>query len=45
LNTARELLDHGIGGEGATALASLRRGAADYGCDDLQSCENTVQGA
>ena len=43
LNTARELLEHGIVGEGAETLASLRRCAADCGCDDWQDCDHTVQ--
>jgi hypothetical protein len=45
LDTARELLEHGVVGEGATALVGLRRCAADCGCEDWQSCEATVSGA
>lgn len=45
LNTARELLAHGIVGEGAEALVSLRRCAAERGCDDWRNCDTTVQGA
>jgi hypothetical protein len=45
LDTARELVEHGIVGEGARALVDLRRCAADCGCDDWQNCDHTVQGA
>ena len=45
LNTARELLEHGIVGEGAKTLVILRRCAADCGCDDWRNCDTTVQGA
>lgn len=45
LNTARELLEHGVVGEGAKALVELRRCAADCGCDDWRNCDTTVQGA
>ena len=43
LDTARELVEHGIVGEGARALVDLRRCAADCGCDDWQNCDHTVQ--
>jgi hypothetical protein len=45
LDTARELVEHGIVGEGARALVDLRRCAADCGCDDWQNCDHTIQGA
>lgn len=45
LDTARELVEHGIVGEGARALVDLRRCAADCGCDDWQNCDHTVQDA
>lgn len=45
LNTARELLQHGMVGEAAKALVNLRRCAADCGCDDWRNCDATVQGA
>ena len=44
LVTARELVEHGVVGEGAKALVDLRRCAADCGCDDWQNCDDTVQG-
>jgi hypothetical protein len=45
LDIAREMVEHGMVGEGARALADLRRCAADWGCDDWQNCDHTVQGA
>jgi hypothetical protein len=45
LDTARELVEHGMAGEGAQAMVDLRRCAADRGCDDWQSCDRTIQGA
>jgi hypothetical protein len=45
LETARELVEHGIVGEGAKALVDLRRCAADCGCDDWRNCDHSVQGA
>jgi hypothetical protein len=45
LDTACELLEHGIVGEGAKALVDLRRCAADGGCEDGQTCDATVSGA
>jgi hypothetical protein len=44
LDTARELVEHGIVGEGARALVDLRRCAADCGCDDWRNCDHTVKG-
>jgi hypothetical protein len=43
LDTARELVEHGIVGEGARTLVDLRRCAGDCGCDDWQNCDHTVQ--
>jgi hypothetical protein len=43
LDAARELVEHGIMGEGACALVDLRRCAADCGCDDWRNCDHTVQ--
>jgi hypothetical protein len=45
LDTARDLVEHGVVGEGAKVLVDLRRCAADCGCDDWQQCDSTVQGA
>ena len=45
LDTAREMVEHGMVGEGARTLVDLRRCAADCGCDDWQNCDGTVQGA
>lgn len=44
LDTARELLEHGVVAEGAKALVDLRRCAADCGCEDWQNCDATVSG-
>jgi hypothetical protein len=44
LVTARELVEHGVVGEGAEVLVDLRRCAAERGCDDWQNCDGTVQG-
>lgn len=43
MDTARELVEHGMVGEGARTLVDLRRCAADCGCDDWQNCDHTVQ--
>jgi hypothetical protein len=45
LVTARELVEHGVVGEGAEVMVGLRRCAADCGCDDWQNCTDAVQGA
>ena len=45
LDTAREMIEHGVVGEGAEVLVDLRRCAAERGCDDWQNCDGTVQGA
>jgi hypothetical protein len=45
LDTARDLVEHGVVGEGGKVLVDLRRCAADCGCDDWQQCDSTVQGA
>jgi hypothetical protein len=45
LDAARDLVEHGMVGEGAKAMIDLRRCAADCGCDDWRQCEGTVQGA
>ena len=45
LDTARDMVEHGMVGEGASTLVDLRRCAADCGCDDWQNCDHTVQGA
>jgi hypothetical protein len=45
LVTARELVEHGVVGEGAEVLVGLRRCAAECGCEDWQNCDHTVQGA
>ena len=45
LDAARDLVEHGIVGEGAKVMVDLRRCAADCGCDDWQQCDGTVQGA
>lgn len=44
LDTARELLENGVVGEGVQSLVELRRCAADCGCEDWQSCDVTIQG-
>jgi hypothetical protein len=41
---ARELVEHGVLGEGAEVLVDLRRCAAERGCDDWQNCDGTIQG-
>jgi hypothetical protein len=45
LDAARDLVEHGIVGEGAKIMVDLRRCAADCGCDDWRQCDDTVQGA
>jgi hypothetical protein len=45
LDTAKELLEHGVIGEGAQALVDLRRCAGDCGCEDWQNCDATIQDA
>lgn len=44
LDTARELLEHGVIDEGAKTLVELRRCAADCGCEDWRNCDTTVGG-
>jgi hypothetical protein len=44
LDTARELLDHGVVDEGAQKLVELRRCAQDCGCEDWQNCTHTIEG-
>ena len=44
LDTARDLLEHGVVAEGAKALVELRRCAADCGCEDWRNCDATVSG-
>jgi hypothetical protein len=43
LDTAKELLEFGIIGEGARTLIDLRRCAQTPGCEDWQNCSSTVQ--
>jgi hypothetical protein len=38
LDTARQLLEHGVVEEGAEALVDLRRCATEPGCEDWQNC-------
>jgi hypothetical protein len=45
LVTARDLVEHGVVGEGAEVLVDLRRCAADCGCEDWQNCDEAVQDA
>lgn len=45
LDTAKELLEHGVVDEGAQALVDLRRCAGDCGCEDWQSCDAAIQDA
>jgi hypothetical protein len=45
LDTARELVEHGVVAEGAKVLTGLRRCAADCGCDDWQNCDSTIRHA
>jgi hypothetical protein len=45
LVAARELVEHGVVGEGAEVLVGMRRCAAGCGCEDWQNCDHQVQGA
>jgi hypothetical protein len=45
LVTARDLLEHGMVGEGARKLVDLRRCAQDCGCTEWQYCTHRVEGA
>ena len=43
LDTAKELLEFGVVGEGARTLVDLRRCAHTPGCEDWRSCSWTVE--
>jgi hypothetical protein len=45
LDTAKELLEFGVLGEGARALVDLRRCAQMPGCEDWQNCSSTIEDA
>jgi len=45
LDTARDLLDHGILPEGSRGLAHLRDCANTCGCGDWQECREQTAGA
>jgi hypothetical protein len=45
LDTAKDLLEFGVVGEGARTLVDLRRCAHTPGCEDWQNCSCTVDEA
>ncbi len=43
LDTAKELLEFGVVGEGARTLVDLRHCAQTPGCEDWRNCSSTVE--
>lgn len=44
METARELLDHGVFSEGSKELSDLRRCANTCGCEEWQDCREQTAG-